>query len=225
MRRRGQRDMYPDLDSKPGMRALRNRYEAGIIAVRAGADPYQTLWLVPWRVAAGLHLAQRRGSASDEKRRGETLCRAEEQEVGRLVTMHPKLRGRVRQVGDCLMWTGYRDKYGYGRVYVDGKQVLTHRLAYETQVGPIPSGLVIDHLCRNPPCINPAHMEPVTIHENANVRGGLHGVGLNALATHCKHGHEFNEENTYIRKGSGRRDCRVCGRERVRRYLQRKKAA
>jgi hypothetical protein len=46
MRRRGQRDMYLDLDSKPGMRALRNRYEAGITAVRAGADPYQTLWLV-----------------------------------------------------------------------------------------------------------------------------------------------------------------------------------
>lgn len=38
--------MYLDLDSKPGLRALQKRYEDGIKAVRAGADPYQTLWLV-----------------------------------------------------------------------------------------------------------------------------------------------------------------------------------
>lgn len=60
---------------------------------------------------------------------------------------------------------------GYGRLHVEGSKVWAHRYSYEMLTGPIPDGLVIDHLCRNRACVNPAHMEPVTSRENLR-RGG-----------------------------------------------------
>ena len=72
-------------------------------------------------------------------------------------------------LGPCWEWTAHRDRRGYGRFAVgsqtDGSYrsaALAHRLAYETLVGPIPDGLEPDHLCRNQPCVNPGHLEPVT---------------------------------------------------------------
>ena len=44
--------------------------------------------------------------------------------------------------------------------------VLAHRVYYERHVGPVPEGLELDHLCRNPGCVNPEHLEPVTHAEN-----------------------------------------------------------
>ncbi|MCH8951094.1 MAG: 50S ribosomal protein L10 [Proteobacteria bacterium] len=70
-----------------------------------------------------------------------------------------------------------------------------------------PSGLVIDHLCRNPACENPSHMEPVTNHENI-LRGELHLTS--SRKTHCPLGHPYDEQNTYQYKGS--RHCRTCKR-------------
>ncbi len=89
--------------------------------------------------------------------------------------------------------------------------VNAHRFAYELLVGLIPVGLQIDHLCRNPSCCNPTHMEPVLPTEN--LRRGFSPSALNARKTHCKHGHEFTEENTYIRPStSGWRVCKECAR-------------
>jgi hypothetical protein len=74
--------------------------------------------------------------------------------------------------GGCWLWTGQANKGGYGAFSVgsryDGNRrgVRAHRWAYEALVGPIPEGLQLDHLCRNPPCVNPAHLEPVTHAEN-----------------------------------------------------------
>src|SRR5690606_13797613 len=66
---------------------------------------------------------------------------------------------------DCWEWTGALNSRGYGCVGIDSKRYLTHRVAYEALVGPIPEGLTIDHLCRNKVCCNPAHLEPVTARE------------------------------------------------------------
>lgn len=70
----------------------------------------------------------------------------------------------------CWVWTGSVDRYGYGivRYYSEKKQRATgaHRAAWQAFVGPIAPGLTIDHLCRNRACVNPRHMEPVTLREN-----------------------------------------------------------
>jgi hypothetical protein len=66
----------------------------------------------------------------------------------------------------CWLWTGEMNRNGYGRVRSDGKRVMAHRRAWELLRGPIPTGLVLDHLCRNRHCCNPAHLEPVTVREN-----------------------------------------------------------
>lgn len=73
--------------------------------------------------------------------------------------------------GQCWEWTGAADSLGYGSFYVgivDGRHINTgaHRYGYETIVGSIPDGFTIDHLCRNPRCVNHEHLEPVTQAEN-----------------------------------------------------------
>jgi hypothetical protein len=80
-------------------------------------------------------------------------------------------------------------------------------------VGPIPEGLVIDHLCREPGCVNPLHMEAVSMETNTQ-RGLLDRGAFQRAVTHCPHGHEYTEENTAHR--NDRRHCRACARERMR---------
>lgn len=71
----------------------------------------------------------------------------------------------------CWLWTGTKAR-GYGQMIIAGKTAKAYRVVYELVIGPVPEGLVLDHLCRNPPCVNPAHMEPVTQAENVR-RGNL----------------------------------------------------
>lgn len=112
-----------------------------------------------------------------------------------------------RTTSDCWLWTRSLDRYGYAEIKVQGRHHLAHRLSYEVLVGPIPEGLVIDHLCRKRHCVNPAHMEPVTPLENT-LRGSAPSV-INASKTHCPQGHPFDGANTIIRPSGGRR-CRAC---------------
>ena len=120
-------------------------------------------------------------------------------------------------LGRCWLWTGHALKGGYRQINVKGRTMLAHRWAYELLVGPIPDGLTLDHLCRNPSCVNPRHLEPVTMREN-NLRG-LGVSGVNARKTHCKHGHPYDERNTY-KMPNGGRDCRVCINARSKKYKQ-----
>lgn len=115
----------------------------------------------------------------------------------------------VQRGDECWEWTGARNAYGYGVFKLDGRVVMAHRFSYEAEVGLIPDGLQLDHLCRVRHCVNPAHLEPVTSRENL-LRGSTI-TAANAAKTHCKRGHEFTPENTYVDK-KGRRDCRACRR-------------
>ncbi len=109
----------------------------------------------------------------------------------------------------CWEWTGTKYTQGYGSFIVDGRRCPAHRVAYETLVGPIPEGLECDHLCRNRPCVNPAHIEPVTSSVNT-----LRGDHAQRRKTHCPQGHPYDEENTVHYRGQ--RGCRACDRERRR---------
>lgn len=68
---------------------------------------------------------------------------------------------------ECWEWTGVLEPTGYGRMSVNGRNVMAHRICYELHVGPIPDGLFLDHLCHNRRCVNPEHLEPVTPLETA----------------------------------------------------------
>lgn len=115
-------------------------------------------------------------------------------------------------LGPCWVWGGAK-VVGYGRMSVDGKEVLVHRWAYERFVGSIPERFDIDHLCRNRSCVNTAHLEAVTHQENT-----LRGV----RRPFCKHGHEYTPENT-ISRPNGSRTCRTCEHARQRTYYQNRK--
>lgn len=67
---------------------------------------------------------------------------------------------------DCWNWLGFRNAGGYGLMSVKGKKVFAHRISYMIRNGAIPEGMVLDHLCMNPSCVNPAHLEAVTSGEN-----------------------------------------------------------
>lgn len=121
----------------------------------------------------------------------------------------------------CRVWDGALAK-GYGKILLHGRFKGAHRVAYELERGPIPEGLVIDHLCRNPRCINPDHMEVVTHKENT--LRGMSGHAVNARKTHCIRGHEFTEENTHV-DYRGYRICRACKRQAQRKRTAAIKAA
>ena len=117
----------------------------------------------------------------------------------------------------CWLWVGSTSSVGYGDFWLNGQHLGAHRLSYTSLVGPIPSGMVIDHLCRTTVCINPSHLEPV--YQKENCRRGIKGV----LTTHCPQGHPYNDLNTCLRS-RGSRDCRVCRRAGLARLRARKRA-
>jgi hypothetical protein len=121
----------------------------------------------------------------------------------------PRLEAKIEFTDTCWLWQGGQDGHGYGQTFVYGRGLVgAHAAAYELLVGPVPEGLELDHLCRTPLCVNPAHLEPVTHAENMRRAG--------AAKTHCVHGHEYTPENTRI-GGRGERKCLTCERTRNRR--------
>lgn len=77
---------------------------------------------------------------------------------------------RVDAESGCWIWEASHKTDGYGLISVNSKWKAAHRIAWELYVGPIPEGILIDHKCRRKSCVNPNHLEPVTLAEN-NRRG------------------------------------------------------
>ena len=93
----------------------------------------------------------------------------------------------------CWLWAASLDGKGYGQVSINGRPRRAHRVVYEYERGPIPAGLDLDHKCRNPICVNPDHLEPVTRGEN--LRRGIGNRAALHAKTHCPNGHEYKADS------------------------------
>lgn len=108
----------------------------------------------------------------------------------------------------CHVWTGRLDDDGYGIVSAGGKSRRVHKYVYERDAKKVEPGLVLDHQCRVRACCNPGHLREVTNQVNSSENFNRY----HSNKTHCEHGHEFTEENTYRYKTG--RYCRQCRKHR-----------
>jgi hypothetical protein len=107
----------------------------------------------------------------------------------------------------CWNWPMHRvSNSGYGLFGFDGGIVLAHRFSAQFTKGLRGLPFVVDHLCSNPRCVNPSHLEEVT--QSENVKRGIARAGPKERATHCKRGHPFDDNNTF--RLTGARWCRTC---------------
>lgn len=125
----------------------------------------------------------------------------------------------------CWLWLKGKDTAGYGVFDYHSRSVSAHRFAYEVTKGKINDGLALDHLCRTPACVNPAHLDPVP--NAVNILRGIGQCAQNARKTHCKRGHELSGKNVRHEtsaNGKPKRRCLVCLRLMVNaKYAERKK--
>lgn len=127
----------------------------------------------------------------------------------------------------CWIWQGKLNNLGYGTY----KRKSAHRMVYQYYKGAVPEGLELDHLCREPSCVNPDHLEAVT--HQVNMSRGFTGraehlAKMHRLKTHCKEGHEYSPENTRIETINGvfrARRCKQCDINKSRRYHEKRSRA
>lgn len=120
---------------------------------------------------------------------------------------------------DCWVWRGTLRK-GYGGFWNGGKVVGAHRLSVILSGRDIPEGMVVDHICRRPACVNPAHLRVVTVRENTIENSNSLSSQRSKSAT-CQYGHPLSGSNLG-RTTSGHRRCIACN---TRRCSERRAAA
>ncbi len=87
---------------------------------------------------------------------------------------------RVEMAEDCWLWTYHSNDRGYGYVSLNGKSYMVHRFMYAVHHKIDPGNFIVDHICNNRLCCNPAHLQLLTPKENARrcVEQGRHFVGI-----------------------------------------------
>jgi hypothetical protein len=141
--------------------------------------------------------------------------------------MADRLYSNIKYVGDCWIWQGRVNAEGYGRIRVPHEESkwAVHRLSYVIAHGHLSDDLTIDHLCRTPSCINPEHLEAVTM--ETNIRRGF-GIGMrNAAKLECVNGHPYVDGSYILEQiGNGKqaRRCIICRRKRENKNYHAKRA-
>ena len=130
---------------------------------------------------------------------------------------------KVKVMNGCWEWQAGRDRHGYGRFSLGGRDQLAHRAAWILANGWIPGDLCVLHHCDNPPCVNPDHLFLGTQAENLadmDAKGRRNNY-VTPKKTHCPKGHPYAGDNLYIRPAGGSQECRRCKRENMRRFMRR----
>lgn len=130
-----------------------------------------------------------------------------------------RIMSRTAPFVDCLIYTGL-PRSRYGRISIDGVEVYVHRVVFEAAHGPIPEGLVVDHICFTTKCVNIDHLRLLDRVTNMLRHPAPHH---HAVKTHCPQGHNYDSANTYVY--DGRRSCRACHLQSTREHKQRARAA
>ena len=115
----------------------------------------------------------------------------------------------VKKENSCWNWTGNKDKDGYGIFTFLRKNRRAHRVSYWAFNGDKPDKMTVHHKCKNTSCVNPEHLELMTVKEN-NLESNNVGA-INARKTHCPNGHKYD------RKYGGQRYCSICEAEKSKR--------
>lgn len=150
-----------------------------------------------------------------------TTTRLEREMAGSVHTFYSdkvkaRFWGKVARAGyeECWVWLGRKNHSGYGLMTIERKGVRAHRISFVLNGSVIPEGYVIDHICRNRACVNPAHLRAVT--KTVNTIENSYAVSaFNKVKNHCPQGHPYSEENTRIqlrKSGIVSRICKACSR-------------
>lgn len=130
---------------------------------------------------------------------------------------------RVNKSATCWLWTGGADNHGYVAAWFNGKNIRAHRLSLTLSGIELIDGLVVDHLCRNRKCVNPAHLRQITLVEN--ILCGEGPCANHLRQTHCKYGHKLSGDNLVRFTKAKRRTCKICKRKQDRKAKTIKKLA
>jgi hypothetical protein len=136
-----------------------------------------------------------------------------------------KSKIKINARSGCWIWCGHIEKNRYGRFALAGRMRWAHICSYRMFVGEVGEGLELDHLCRNPACVNPSHLEAVT-HKTNMERAELAGAGAAAFhkrKTHCPSGHQYAGENLVT--WGNYRYCRICQSKYKKAYKERMRRA
>ena len=125
----------------------------------------------------------------------------------------------------CWIWTGSFDRKGYGKFWVSTAyaNAIAHRLCYRLCSDVDIEGKHLHHICENPKCVNPYHLEPLTA--KAHIHKTPQSISYQcSIRTNCPYGHPYDEENTYW-SPRGKRQCLACRKARDRKETDDRRAS